>query len=338
MTATAGGARVTPPLPGCHLRPVTLSSRTGCCVSIQRILSRWCYLPFCTTDLNTASTVETQQIERQPGTIGPGPRSLRARSTGEPTHRRGGVRGRLSGRDHRREDDGEPGLGRTLCRLYRARAAHASGHPAFAAGARARRSRRGHHDAARNRRRCPRRLQATRAIARGMGCPRAEARRDSASARSSTSARSLPGSCEPRISRGSASVRSSPALTTGVPPLIERLLDNLLAIAVRRHRAGGWIAITAGSSSSQALSTIENPGRRIPGEELARLFEPFHQLLAARLLGRGLRAGLAVAKAVADAHGAVITPRARRSGGLRVAVAFSPATDGAGDTVLTEQR
>jgi signal transduction histidine kinase len=116
-------------------------------------------------------------------------------------------------------------------------------------------------------------------------------------------------------------VRLDPAPTNGDAALIERLLHNVLANAVRHNRAGGWIAITAGCSRSETLFTIENTGDSIPADELARLFEPFRRSPNGRSpAGFGL--GLAIVRAIADAHGARITARARPSGGLRVEVAF----------------
>jgi signal transduction histidine kinase len=119
-----------------------------------------------------------------------------------------------------------------------------------------------------------------------------------------------------------------PALTTGDPDLIERLLDNLLTNAVRHNRAGGSIDIVTRSIEPQALLTVENTGPPIPAGEITRLFEPFRQLPSqdARSPG-GLGLGLAVAKAVADAHGAVIRAHARTSGGLRIDVTFPPARE-----------
>ncbi len=125
-----------------------------------------------------------------------------------------------------------------------------------------------------------------------------------------------------------ATIRLAPALTIGVPCLIERLLDNLLRNAVRHNRLGGWIGITSGRSRSRAFVAVENTGPRISTDELARLFEPFHQGPAQNASSApGLGLGLAVVKAVADAHGAVVSARARRAGGLRVDVAF-PTADG----------
>jgi len=118
-----------------------------------------------------------------------------------------------------------------------------------------------------------------------------------------------------------ATVSLEPAPTTGDPVLIERLLDNLLANAIRHNRARGWIAITARTQARQAVVTIENTGAAIPAHELARLFEPFAQIdpPAARA---GLGLGLAVVKAIADAHGARLTAHVRPGGGLRLEVAF----------------
>ena len=118
-----------------------------------------------------------------------------------------------------------------------------------------------------------------------------------------------------------ASVRLKHASTTGAPNLIERLLDNLLANAVRHNTAGGWIALTTRSSRSRALLTIENSGPHIRADDVARLFQPFEQLSKSGTgPTTGLGLGLAVVKTVADAHRAQISAHARPAGGLRVEV------------------
>jgi signal transduction histidine kinase len=122
-----------------------------------------------------------------------------------------------------------------------------------------------------------------------------------------------------------ATVNLEPAPTNGDPVLIERLLDNLLANAVRHNDASGWVAITAGATARRAVFTIENPGTPIPADELARLFGPFEQIHPPRPHA-GLGLGLAVVKAIADAHGAHLSAHARPGGGLRVEVAFPLAT------------
>jgi signal transduction histidine kinase len=118
-----------------------------------------------------------------------------------------------------------------------------------------------------------------------------------------------------------ATVSLEPAPTNGDPVLLERLLENLLTNAVRHSDAGGWIAITARTNARRAVVTIENTGTLIPADELARLFEPFEQFHPPGPHA-GLGLGLAVVKAIADAHGARIGAQARPGGGLRLEVAF----------------
>jgi signal transduction histidine kinase len=122
-----------------------------------------------------------------------------------------------------------------------------------------------------------------------------------------------------------ATVSLEPAPTTGDPVLIERLLDNLIANAVRHNDAGRWIAITAATKARRAVVTIENTGTPISADELARLFQPFEQIHPPGPHA-GLGLGLAVVKAIADAHGAQISAHARPGGGLRLEVAFPLAT------------
>jgi signal transduction histidine kinase len=119
-----------------------------------------------------------------------------------------------------------------------------------------------------------------------------------------------------------ARVILEPAVTRGDPVLIERLLDNLLSNAVHHNRAGGWIAVTTGTQARQAVITVENTGAPIRVRELGRLFEPFQQGC-----GPGTRPGfglgLAVVKAIVDAHGARLNAHVRSGGGLRIEVGFA---------------
>jgi signal transduction histidine kinase len=121
-------------------------------------------------------------------------------------------------------------------------------------------------------------------------------------------------------------LKLEPAPTTGDPALIERLVDNLFENAARHNLPGGWVEVTTRRSGTQASVTVENAGPSVPACALTQLFEPFHQMGGRRRpVAGGLGLGLAVAKAVADAHGALVTAHARLAGGLRVEVAFAPA-------------
>ena len=68
---------------------------------------------------------------------------------------------------------------------------------------------------------------------------------------------------------------------------------------------------------------MRNTGPVIPPDEVDRLFVPFQRLRTERVRhadGHGL--GLAIVRAIATAHGAVLTARAPESGGLDVRVRF----------------
>jgi signal transduction histidine kinase len=113
-----------------------------------------------------------------------------------------------------------------------------------------------------------------------------------------------------------------PARTAGDPQLLGRLIANLVSNAVRHNVAGGRVDVVTRTAAGRAVLRIANTGPVIPRGELARLFQPFHRLSSAD--GAGL--GLAIVRAIADAHDATVTARARPGGGLGIDVAF-PALD-----------
>ena len=116
----------------------------------------------------------------------------------------------------------------------------------------------------------------------------------------------------------------APARTTGDPQLIERLVANLVTNAVRHNRPGGRFEVVTSTEAGRAIFTVANTGPVIPAGELTRLFQPFQRLAARSANGAGL--GLAIVQAIAKAHDATVTARARTGGGLGIDVAF-PALD-----------
>jgi two-component system sensor histidine kinase VanS len=68
---------------------------------------------------------------------------------------------------------------------------------------------------------------------------------------------------------------------------------------------------------------VENTGRRIPPEQVARLPRPFDRGGHSRVgAGEGFGLGLAIVDAVAEAHGGRCDLAARPDGGLTVSVAL----------------
>ena len=71
---------------------------------------------------------------------------------------------------------------------------------------------------------------------------------------------------------------------------------------------------------------VSNSGPVIPPAEVDRLFQPFQRLGDERVRRRdgGHGLGLAIVRAIAVAHGAELTARARPEGGLDITVGFPP--------------
>jgi signal transduction histidine kinase len=121
---------------------------------------------------------------------------------------------------------------------------------------------------------------------------------------------------------------TGPAPLLGDKLLAERLVANLVGNAVRHNVAGGQVEISTATRDGRAVLTVANTGPAIPPEAVGRLFQPFLRLDGRRVhhdSGHGL--GLSIVRAIAAAHRAEITARARRGGGLSIEVTFPAIPD-----------
>lgn len=85
-----------------------------------------------------------------------------------------------------------------------------------------------------------------------------------------------------------------------------QVLENLISNALRFTPAGGAVAVRVARQGSNAVAcSVSDTGVGIPPEELPHLFERFWQARRYRRGGAGL--GLAIARGVVEAHGAVLT-------------------------------
>jgi signal transduction histidine kinase len=115
----------------------------------------------------------------------------------------------------------------------------------------------------------------------------------------------------------------TPAPATGDPNLAESLVANLVDNALRHNHPGGHVEISTTPAGSGALLSIRNTGPVIPPAEVAGLFEPFRQHGPERIRNAdGYGLGLAIVRAIADAHQAPLTANSRPQGGLDITVTF----------------
>jgi signal transduction histidine kinase len=109
-----------------------------------------------------------------------------------------------------------------------------------------------------------------------------------------------------------------PAPVEGDPPLVERLVANLVENAVRHNARGGTVRVT----TRPGVVRVENTGPAIAADDVRRLAEPFERL-GRDSDGPGAGLGLSIVRAVADAHGAELRLHPRAAGGLDAEVAFA---------------
>ncbi|MFJ4877356.1 ATP-binding protein [Streptomyces sp. NPDC088745] len=119
-------------------------------------------------------------------------------------------------------------------------------------------------------------------------------------------------------------VDARPLTVSGDAVLLDQLLHNLLANAVRHNVPGGRVAVRTGPDGIE----VANTGPVVPDATVPLLFEPFRRLTErTHASGEGAGLGLSIVDSIARAHGATATATANtEGGGLTIRVCFDTNT------------
>lgn len=84
----------------------------------------------------------------------------------------------------------------------------------------------------------------------------------------------------------------------------------------------GWVRVATGTEDSVSFLRVANRGPSIPEDATDSLFEPFRRMEGRTNDRDGVGLGLALVKAIAEAHEASVSAKPIAGGGLEMAVAF----------------
>jgi len=112
------------------------------------------------------------------------------------------------------------------------------------------------------------------------------------------------------------------AHVTGDPALLRELFLIVLDNAIKFTPAGGGVRLDVSVANGHAAVVVTDSGIGIPAVELPHVFERFYRGDAARRAAEGAGLGLAIARWIADVHGARIDIASEPGAGTRVQMTF----------------
>ncbi|MBI4325963.1 MAG: HAMP domain-containing protein [Chloroflexi bacterium] len=113
----------------------------------------------------------------------------------------------------------------------------------------------------------------------------------------------------------------SPVEALGDADRLGQVITNLLTNAIQHNKNGGEVRVTTGAEQGVAVVAVADTGQGIATEDVPHIFERFHRADPSRARAGGCSGlGLAISKAIVDAHGGSIEVWSQAGGGATFTV------------------
>jgi signal transduction histidine kinase/DNA-binding NarL/FixJ family response regulator len=109
------------------------------------------------------------------------------------------------------------------------------------------------------------------------------------------------------------------------PLALDRVINNLLDNAVKYNMEGGRLSINCDSTDGGIVITVCNDGEVIKQENMATVFEPYHQLSYEKRSVQGIGMGLSIVKKIVNSLGGEISVSSEPGAGTCFTVRFDAA-------------
>lgn len=98
-------------------------------------------------------------------------------------------------------------------------------------------------------------------------------------------------------------VAAEPVRFEACPERVMQVLINLVGNAIKFSPAGTRVSLEASERGEEVLFAVRDQGGGIPGEDLYRVFDPFHQVQSHAPRQTGIGLGLPISREIVLAHG-----------------------------------
>src|SRR5690606_14168146 len=116
---------------------------------------------------------------------------------------------------------------------------------------------------------------------------------------------------------------------------LQQVFLNLFLNARDAMQSGGWLTVATRREGRDVVAEVSDTGTGIPGELLARIYDPF---FTTKAIGQGTGLGLSITYGIVREHGATIQCDSAPGAGTRFTLRFPAAADEQATSSPRQQR